>query len=162
MSLQPQQQGTALVVGLVILAILTVLGTSSLSNSLLGERMAANTQNNTLSFHTADSAVQRTVALLRQSEAEANDARTNVDTLSFPELIGTRPSTNTTNLEFTGARHINGSKANDRNGVIAHSFRITSTATITNTPTSTTVRQSVGKGPYLRDQVKELTINAAN
>lgn len=158
-----QQQGSALAVGLVLLAIMTVLGTAALNTTLLGEKMVANTQHNTLAFHTADSSVTKTSTLLRINESQANASRNAKENnqpapeLSYPELSGTKDSSNTTTLEFGDKTHTNGNKANDRNGVIGHRFIITSEAKITNTPTSSTIRQSVGKGPYVRDPVKEFT-----
>lgn len=156
-----KQDGTALIVGLVLLAILTVLGTSSLSTSLLGEKIAANIQNDTLSFHTADSAVNRTITLLRVDELTTGQARDadeqgNPPTqLNYSELSGTKSSTNNTTVEVMPRTHTFGSRANDRNGVIAHAFRITSEARIDNTHTRTTIQQTVDKGPYVRNPVKE-------
>lgn len=51
------QQGAVLITSLVMLVILTLLGLSTMTNSSLQERMAANSQEISRSFHIADSAL---------------------------------------------------------------------------------------------------------
>lgn len=50
-----KQQGIVLVVALLILMVMTVIGTSMLNSATLEERMAGNLQQKQITFHAADS-----------------------------------------------------------------------------------------------------------
>lgn len=52
-----QQSGTALIVSLVILLVLTIMGVSSISGTNLEERMAQNYQTTAITFQAAESAI---------------------------------------------------------------------------------------------------------
>lgn len=52
-----RQGGTALVIALVFLLILTILGVSALNTTLLQEKMAANSKEKNIAFQSAESAV---------------------------------------------------------------------------------------------------------
>lgn len=49
-----QQQGMALVIGLIMLLVLTVLGVATMRNTTLQERMSANVQQSMLAFQSAE------------------------------------------------------------------------------------------------------------
>ncbi|KZY30693.1 hypothetical protein A3752_06030 [Oleiphilus sp. HI0081] len=53
----PRQQGAALVISLIILIVMTLVGVSSMSTSLVQEKMAANAQNTNITFQAAESSV---------------------------------------------------------------------------------------------------------
>lgn len=52
------QSGAALITCLLFLMIMTLLGVSSMSSSTMEEKMAGNTRNKHLSFHSAESAIR--------------------------------------------------------------------------------------------------------
>ncbi|HEC17802.1 MAG TPA: hypothetical protein ENI97_00470 [Gammaproteobacteria bacterium] len=54
-----QQRGAVLVVSLLILLVLTLIGVSSLDNSVMEEKMAANSQTATATFQAAESAISQ-------------------------------------------------------------------------------------------------------
>ena len=62
-SLSARQQGVALVVALIFLAVLTILGVAIARNSSMEERMAGNTRDRDLAFQAAEAA-------LRDAEAD--------------------------------------------------------------------------------------------
>ncbi len=61
LSLQKQQSGAALVIGLVILLVMTLLGVSSMNSSRTELKIAANIQNKSVAFQVAENAIQRVV-----------------------------------------------------------------------------------------------------
>lgn len=52
-----KQDGAALVVSLIILVVMTLIGVTSMNNSLVQERMASNAQSTNITFQAAESAV---------------------------------------------------------------------------------------------------------
>jgi type IV pilus assembly protein PilX len=54
-----RQQGVALIMALVILMILTILGVTAMSTSVLGEKMSGNIQESTKSFEAAESGIKQ-------------------------------------------------------------------------------------------------------
>jgi Tfp pilus assembly protein PilX len=57
----PRERGTALIMSLVILMILTILGITAMSTATLQERMSGNIQEGTRAFEVAESALQSTL-----------------------------------------------------------------------------------------------------
>lgn len=55
-----QQQGAVLVVSLMVLLVLTLIGVSSMSSSIMEEKMAANSQIATTTFQKAESSIRET------------------------------------------------------------------------------------------------------
>jgi type IV pilus assembly protein PilX len=53
-----KQKGAVLIVSLVLLLIMTLLGLSSMNNTILEERMAGNLRNSNLAFQSAESALR--------------------------------------------------------------------------------------------------------
>ena len=70
------QRGTALVMTLVILLLLTMLGITAINTSTLEERMAGNTKDQNLSFQAAETAL-RTAEAWVQSTTAATQLNTN-------------------------------------------------------------------------------------
>lgn len=66
-TLPQRQTGAALVVGLVLLLIMTVLGVSSIRTATLQERMAGNLRDNNLAFQAAEAALREGEELLGQA-----------------------------------------------------------------------------------------------
>lgn len=56
-----KQNGAALIVGLIILMVLSLLGITSMNNSILEEKMSGNLRNQDLSFQTAESGLSRAI-----------------------------------------------------------------------------------------------------
>lgn len=85
------QRGTALVMTLVILLLLTMLGITAINTSTLEERMAGNTKDQNLSFQAAETAlraaetwVQSTTAATQLAVNNANGIYTPADPLLTP------------------------------------------------------------------------------
>ena len=57
--MKPNQNGAALIVGLVILIVLSLLGITGMKSSILEEKMAGNLRNQTLAFQTSESCLTR-------------------------------------------------------------------------------------------------------
>ncbi len=99
-----QQSGTALIVSLVILLVLTIIGVSSISNTNLEERMAQNFQTSAITFQAAESAINSIInASNRFSTAGDKNpfyTETNDPTLATINT-GTNVITDVTNLGLT-------------------------------------------------------------
>ncbi|MBH3438854.1 pilus assembly PilX family protein [Pseudomonas luteola] len=61
-----KQQGSALIISLVFLLLLTVIGITSIQDSTLQERMAGNERDRNLAFQAAEAALRAGEALLRE------------------------------------------------------------------------------------------------
>lgn len=55
---QRSQRGVALVVSLILLAVMTIVGIATLSGTRLNEQIASNTQQKSIAFEAAESAIQ--------------------------------------------------------------------------------------------------------
>ena len=69
------QRGTALVMTLVILLLLTMLGITAINTSTLEERMAGNTKDQNLSFQAAETALRAAEAWVTSTTTAAACAR---------------------------------------------------------------------------------------
>jgi len=58
---QNRQTGSALIVSLMILLVMTIIGVSSIGTTNLEERMAQNFQNTTVTFQAAESAINKVI-----------------------------------------------------------------------------------------------------
>ncbi|MFQ5469238.1 MAG: PilX N-terminal domain-containing pilus assembly protein [Gammaproteobacteria bacterium] len=56
-----RQNGSALVISLLILVVMTILGVTSMSSTSLEENMAANSQNSHVAFQAAESAINAAI-----------------------------------------------------------------------------------------------------
>ena len=82
----PRQEGAALVVGLIVLLIMTLLGISSMSLSISELKMANNLQMQNLGFQSALSAVPLIEAGEYSANAEIQALKWNIST---PQSVGT-------------------------------------------------------------------------
>ncbi|MDH5190310.1 MAG: PilX N-terminal domain-containing pilus assembly protein [Gammaproteobacteria bacterium] len=73
--LPQSQQGAALIVGLIMLLLMTILGVSSMSSSIMEEKMAGNTRDREIAFQAAEAA-------LRAGEREIENSN-NIHTIVF-------------------------------------------------------------------------------
>ena len=155
-----QQAGTALMVSLLILLVMTIISVTALKNTMLDENMARNVENKTVAFQGADSAVTRTLELLREDEEIANAALLAADnedasnpTEIFPDiqLTTTKQVTNNVEIAYDDKMNPRGSCANYDCPFIAHGFNIMATASVNNTHAVSSIQQNAQKEPYLKD-----------
>lgn len=75
-NINTKQRGAVLVVSLLVLLVLTLIGISSLDNSVLEEKMASNAQTSSITFQAAESAIRQAVLPERNDPPGAvSDAR---------------------------------------------------------------------------------------
>jgi Tfp pilus assembly protein PilX len=68
----PRESGSALIISLVILLVLTIIGVSSIGSTNLEERMAQNFENSELTFQAAESAITNVIHASDPGGAGAN------------------------------------------------------------------------------------------
>jgi len=83
------QSGSALIISLVFLLILTMIGIASIQDSTLQERMAGNERDRNLAFQTAEAALRVGEDHLRQAGIVFSASGTNG--LMSPDYTGVRP-----------------------------------------------------------------------
>lgn len=110
-----KQQGAVLIVSLLVLLVLTIIGLSNLDNSLMEEKMAANTQISTTTFQAADSAIREkyyeermapALAVVHAQDGETADCDhcgetsglTSRTRMVYPETIGKTPIYNSSSV----------------------------------------------------------------
>lgn len=82
------QQGSVLPVSLFILLVLTIIGATSLNDTVMEEKMSSNFQNGNIAYQAAESSVNRTYINVSASTAlaqQAIDAWTNADPDNPPD-----------------------------------------------------------------------------
>lgn len=82
------QQGVALVVSLVLLAAMTIIGVATLSGTRLSEQMASNSQQKSIVFEAAESAIESIVNyddLFAAITSDPNASFDNPDLVSLPD-----------------------------------------------------------------------------
>lgn len=131
-----RQRGTALVLSLVILVILTILGVTALSTSSLEEKMAGSMQEVTKAFEAAESGVES--ALATPGVMNLNAATTNSFTYNSGQS-GTADVT-TTLIEFSPPKRGSGYSSQYR----AANFSLSSKGTTTSNA-RVTIDQGVGQ-----------------
>lgn len=87
--LQHAQRGTALVMTLVFLVLLTMLGIAGINTSTLEERMAGNTKDQNLSFQAAETALRAAETWVESTTAATQLAANNAYGLYNPSTSGT-------------------------------------------------------------------------
>jgi Tfp pilus assembly protein PilX len=65
---RPQERGVALLVGLIVLLIISLLATHGMQSSILQEKMAANARNRAAAFEAAEGAARAAEALVRRGD----------------------------------------------------------------------------------------------
>ena len=109
---QRHQRGAVLAVSLVILLVLTLVGISSLDDSIMEGKMAANAQISTTTFQEADSAVRQTYY---QEQLHVEDDRPAAITKAKDANLAARSRnhsaygiTSSTELTYTGDSRVEG------------------------------------------------------
>jgi len=135
-TLARRQHGTALVLSLVILVILTILGVTALSTSSLEEKMAGSMQEVTKAFEAAESGIES--ALATPGVMNLNAATTN----SFAYASGQSGTADvtTTLIEFSPPKRGSGYSSQYR----AANFSLSSKGTTTSNA-RVTIDQGVGQ-----------------
>ena len=87
--IQHAQRGTALVMTLVFLVLLTMLGITAINTSTLEERMAGNTKDQNLSFQAAETALRAAETWVESTTAATSLAANNAYGLYDPSTTGT-------------------------------------------------------------------------
>jgi len=85
-----QQRGSALIISLVFLLLLTMIGVTSIEDSTLQERMAGNERDRNLAFQAAEAALREGEAYLR--EQSPNFTASGTGGLLSPDYSGVDPS----------------------------------------------------------------------
>jgi type IV pilus assembly protein PilX len=131
------QSGAVLIVSLVLLLVLTVIGVTSMRSATLEEKMAANSMNYDITFHAAESAIEKAL----DDETALTQAMDN-STVSVDSDIGDSSITSSATLTYAGPAIIYGNNLTQK-GIPASAFDVTGTATRANTGASVTVSQGV-------------------
>ncbi|MNZ44032.1 hypothetical protein D3C78_616510 [compost metagenome] len=84
------QRGSALLISLVFLLLLTMIGVASIQDSILQERMAGNERDRNMAFQAAEAALRVGEAYLR--EASPAFSSSGSGGLLSPDYAGTKPS----------------------------------------------------------------------
>lgn len=84
------QQGSALIISLVFLLLLTMIGVTSIQDSTLQERMAGNERDRNLAFQAAEAALREAEAFLRENSPAFTASGTGG--LLSPSYTGLKPS----------------------------------------------------------------------
>ena len=125
-SMPSRQRGSALIVAMILLIILTILGLSTMSTSRLELKMATNTQLASTAFQMAESGIESTLdaaALDLQNLPQSQNATPYQ--LTFNPATGQQIDTSTAYI--TDSNVVAGNSIN--NSTALH-FRLTSTSTI--------------------------------
>lgn len=90
MQAKPYQRGSALIISLVFLLLLTMIGITSIQDSTLQERMAGNERDRNLAFQAAEASLREGEAYLRE-ESQVFTASGTGGLLS-PDYTGSKPT----------------------------------------------------------------------
>ncbi|PAU66041.1 pilus assembly protein PilX [Pseudomonas sp. PIC25] len=85
-----RQRGSALIISLVFLLLLTMIGVSSIQDSTLQERMAGNERDRNLAFQAAEAALREGEAFLREQSPTFTASGTGG--LLSPDYTGAKPT----------------------------------------------------------------------
>jgi type IV pilus assembly protein PilX len=150
------QSGAALIIGLLILLVMTVIGVSALNTTTMDSRIAANVQNANIGFQVADSSNNQTIAAMMEDEKIKNCAINKSTSPTDPTHDVTHTNLNGTHfaseskVAATGRTNPFGSTLNvgSANRKIGYAFDINSTGRVTGTNTAVETMQGVKKEPY--------------
>lgn len=164
----------ALIIGLMLLLVITLLGIASMRGSTIQERMSANNQQQTITFQGAESAIRAVMDELRAitpppagvtqsllitalnngptptSTQLAATQRTADTTSQYGGSTQSNGTTNTATLTYTNTSISSGSSMGigSSGTVLNYNFVINSTSTQTNTNASSTHQQGIARqGP---------------
>jgi Tfp pilus assembly protein PilX len=172
------QNGTALLLSLLLLLAITIVSVTAMKDTMMDENMSRNVQNDTIAFQAADAANNKTLTLIRQDEVLPQESRTaklsnsSAPERTFSDINLTNPNdasdpdaptvpyksiSNHVSVEHVGNTNPRGSCANYDCPLTAHGFTLRSTATVDNTYASSTIIQNTQKEPYLRNPDRSFT-----
>lgn len=151
------QQGSVIIISLVLLLVLTVLGLAGMKNTVMEERMAMNTQNDINVFHEAESDIISTYKELANDDTTLKRAFTAYEDADVDDPTNNYPSTNhkptvgKSEVLYRGNRsNTFGSTANigNVNRKIAYQLEIKGTGELPDTNAKAINVQGTVKGPY--------------
>lgn len=105
-STNKNQRGSALIVSLLILLVLTIIGVTALNSTVMEEKMSSNFQTGNTAYQAAESAVNQTFANIANSfnlVADAITAKQTADSTGNSPIWPTMPQTVLDNGGFAGA-----------------------------------------------------------
>ena len=154
------QQGAALMVGLMLLLVLTVAGISTMRNTTFQERMAANAQFHTTTFQGAESAIRRIVGEVGGDIAppanQDNVLITAIDTTQTAPtrtvaVAGDQSITSSATVTYGGQQVAPGfSLGAGKAKIVAHQFNITATSSLPGAAAASSHQQGIQRvGPGL-------------
>ncbi len=88
MNMQRKQSGAVLIVTLMLLIVMTVLGLSSMNNSIMEEKMAGNLRNSNMSFMAAESGLrvaEQSIVDLSSKPVPSEDGSSGIWLLDYPD-----------------------------------------------------------------------------
>jgi type IV pilus assembly protein PilX len=106
------ENGSALVIGIVFLLVLTILGLVGMQGSILQERMTGNTRDRETAFRAAEAALREAEAFLRQPVLPTFNNPTDGLYQMDGALLGSLDWDNTDSVEYAG--DLEGTAANPR------------------------------------------------
>ena len=68
----PNQQGSVLIISLLILLVLTIIGATALNSTVMEEKMSSNFQQGNIAFQAAESGINRTYINIAQTSDSSN------------------------------------------------------------------------------------------
>jgi Tfp pilus assembly protein PilV len=130
-----RQRGIALVMGLILLVVITIIGIAAIRATTQQERMAANNQQQVLTFQTAEQAIRfmmtndlRT-APVPPAQSLLVNAMNNSGTLARTTPANSYGTTATATIAYGGSQIAPNSSLGGSNCCVAYQFSITSIAT---------------------------------
>lgn len=170
-SYRKRQGGIALVIGLLLLLVITILSVVAMRGTSLQERMSANNQQQTITFQGAESAIRNVMDELRSVTPPPSGATQSIlitalqngtsptstqlaattrtaDTTSSNSNNGT---TNTATLTYKNTTTLTGASLGVGSGFVSFNFVVDATSTQANTNSSSHHQQEIGRaGPSVQ------------
>lgn len=147
---QSKQKGAALVMSLIILVVITLIGVSSMSTSLLQEKMASNAQSTNVTFQAAESAIGSLVtdvlggdqsALNQAMGADDNTGSIIGFNINDPDVAASYQVRYMGVVALTSGGSLDADESSTT--LQAHRFDIASTGAVTATNAQTVIRQGI-------------------
>jgi Tfp pilus assembly protein PilX len=116
------QQGSVLVISLLILLVLTIIGATALNDSVMEEKMATNFQTGNTAYQSAESAVNRTFATIANNYTLVQQAMNANDLAIQNGIAPVWPTTpaHVMNGSSAGAKNPNASSTTTLNSTISY------------------------------------------
>jgi type IV pilus assembly protein PilX len=149
-----QQQGSVLVISLLILLVLTIIGATSLNSTVMEEKMASNFQTGNTASQAAESAINLTFANIAWNGALVNRVVA-ANTAGNPQLnfaynMNGSPANATATIQYVTANEPCPDSGSDVAGT--HSMVVYGTGTVNNTGVSRTHTAGVVKCFFTKTQ----------